>query len=80
MKYGEALYAALNDPKANKKDFIAACDTSYVVKAVRDVLKNELEQAKASRETDYDKANWAFYQAHNNGKVEALTKLLDLLS
>ena len=80
MKYGDYLYKALNDAKVNKKDFIAACDTSYVATALRNVLKDELEQAKSSRVSDYDQANWPFYQAHNNGKIEALTKLLDLMS
>lgn len=80
MRYGSALYDALNNPKVDKTAFVAALQDSHLTTALKNYLKLELERAQSSLKTDYDKAGWPFYQAHKNGEVDTLKKLLDLLS
>ena len=41
-----------------------------------DILKDKLPETK---EADYDKAAWAYYQAHQNGYEQAIKEILSIL-
>ena len=46
-----------------------------------DILKEILlKKVKESKEVDYEKASWAYYQADSNGYNRALTEVLDLIN
>lgn len=81
MKYAKKLYALVKDEaKIEELDFVVQANTSVVITALVKHLENELEQARSTPVKDYDNASWAYYQAHKNGEVETIKKLLDLLS
>lgn len=53
--------------------------SSYsILKVLKEYLENKKETL-SMREEDYDVAAWAFLQAHRNGRVEELDRLIKLI-
>jgi len=48
-------------------------------RVMKKVIENKLRNLFMTKEADYDKASWAYYQAHKNGKIQALTELMQIL-
>jgi len=46
---------------------------------IKKVIENKIRNLYTTKEADYDKASWAYYQAHKNGKIQALTELMQIL-
>ena len=54
-------------------------DNDPILKQLKKVLDNRLQEIRHTPIQDYDKASWAFYQAHRNGQEEMLLEIINLL-
>lgn len=62
----------------DRKDFEGYLRNSTTIfDRLRDILHEK--KPKPSKQ-DYEKASWAYYQAHQNGKEEAIKEILDLIN
>lgn len=53
--------------------------SQHVLKLLQEILEDKLIESLTVYETDYETSSWAFKEAHNHGKREALTDVLNLL-
>jgi aspartyl aminopeptidase len=62
--------------------FLAQTLNGPVVERLKEILERELEllSSQETSLTSYDKAAWAYRQAHLNGKREALKMVIDLIT
>jgi len=64
------------DRRKRKSVVLGASDTLEVLQELTEARKAELSVA---REPDYNNSAWAYWQAHRNGRLEELDRLLQLL-
>lgn len=80
MKYLTKLHGSSDNKKLSTEEYRALVEDSPLLSSLRNILTEELEALEKTSKGDYDKAGWPFYQAHKNGEVEHIRKLLELLS
>lgn len=55
-------------------------NNSVIVTKLKEIIESELSASQVSVRSDYDKPSWAYYQAHKNGEIDMLNKILNILT
>jgi hypothetical protein len=83
MNHSKISLAWVSNLKGQEReDFKTLVTSSAVLERLKQILEgfeDEVSQNEAS-ETDYRSSDWAYLQAHRNGKKEMLRKIYSLVA
>lgn len=63
--------------RANRKGLVDS--STPVLALLKDMASKRKEDLQNVRESDYDTGEWAYLQAHRNGRIEELDRLIKLI-
>lgn len=66
------------DRKENLEKLIR--NSNIVLSRLKEIVEEDLESLQKVNESDYESQNWAYRQAHVNGKQDYARQMLRLLS
>ena len=68
----------LKDSQDKDKFIYKLKSSKDIFERLNEIIIEKIETLDKTNKEDYDKASWAFYQAHKNGAKEALNEILML--
>lgn len=61
-------------------ELLKTYDNDPVLKQLRKVLNQRLQDLQRTQMSDYDKASWPHYQAHRNGQQEMVQEIINMIT
>lgn len=68
------------DPDAKDKTKKSVLAAKHILDAVIGILEKEKAALERPKKDDYDCPSWAYKQAHINGEIANINKVIDLLT
>lgn len=75
----DARIAKIAKGEEDKRALAVELKNSRVLDTVRDNITAMIESKTKTKLDDYDKPNWAYYRADQDGYIRALTEVLNLI-